>query len=362
MVIDTIKTIFNLSFIISLILTIINSWNKKSIASSSKEKEVTTKTEVIILPIVVISTLVIIVGGIFLVGLKNKNLALIILLISSPLYLSYMAGTYLSVGIVRNVVQYDKENKLSVREHWAIQTISYTLFYLDVFKLPTKLLEVLKAIENVLLSDLLYVTVYMFLFFLYAFLICALLSSPLVFFARIMIKLNLIFKAKTNLIGIGDFFINKIDKNNMLVQFLSINVIEFSKKRCRLLNIAVLILSPLFIGIDICLSILKVMWGFVLETIGYIFLLLRMIKKTLGKLTIWIKNLSDRRMVAMSFRIALIATLTLTVITNRYSPLLREYESSTAVLEFVAGTILIPVIFEWISTTKKRRNEVKENN
>ena len=109
------------------------------------------------------------------------------------------------------------------------------------------------------------------------------------------------------------------------------------------------------IVVDACWVIVKMLWSFVITSIGYIFLILRLIKRTIGKVTAWVNNLLDRRLVATSFRVALIATLAITVVTNRYTPLLRESEISTEVLEFVASTILIPVIFEWISSTKNKK-------
>ena len=80
-----------------------------------------------------------------------------------------------------------------------------------------------------------------------------------------------------------------------------------------------------------------------------------MVKQTIGRVVTWINNLSDRRLVAVSFRVALIVTLVATVIINRYTPIFREYEPSTEGLEFVASTILIPVIFEWISSMKRKK-------
>ncbi len=54
-------------------------------------------------------------------------------------------------------------------------------------------------------------------------------------------------------------------------------------------------------------------------------------QKTIARLCEWISNLSDRRVVSMSFRIALITALTLTVIINRYQPFLKLYDESTVV-------------------------------
>lgn len=44
--------------------------------------------------------------------------------------------------------------------------------------------------------------------------------------------------------------------------------------------------------------------------------------------------------------------LVCTVVFNRYQPIFRMQEASTAVLEFIASAIIIPIIFEWISSFK----------
>lgn len=62
----------------------------------------------------------------------------------------------------------------------------------------------------------------------------------------------------------------------------------------------------------------------------------------------WFLKLSDKHIVAVSFRLALIFSLVSIVILNRYQPFFKEYEASTTVFEFLASSIIIPVVFEWI--------------
>ena len=222
-------------------------------------------------------------------------------------------------------------------------------------------MEYFKSLENIIISDMLYILSYVMLLFLYSFLVCALLPVPLVFLSKIMITLNAVIRDKTRLFKVGNFFIKQIDRNN-LKDLLTLKIIESSKRRYGLLYIITLIFIPILIGIDVSLIVLRVLYSFLLEAIGYVFLFLKVIKKAVGKTVIWINNLSDRRLVATSFRVALIMTLALTVSINRYTPLLRAYDASTGVLEFVAGTILIPVIFEWIASNKTKQNKCKNEN
>lgn len=363
MVINIAKTTFMWTFGISLVLSVLNglATKHKEISKYEDPEKKTTPLKVCILVIVVIATLAIIIGGIFLVGFEYKILAWILLVACIPFYLSYITGTFISIGIVRNVVQSGTKKPLSEKENLAIQTISYTLYFVDACKLPSKLMEYLKSLENIIVSDMLYILSYVILLFLYSFFVCALLLVPLAVLSKIMINLNAVIRDKTRLFKVGNFFIKQIDRSN-LKDLLSLKIIEWSKLRCRLLYIITLIFIPILIGVDVSLIVLRVLYSFLLEAIGYVFLFLKVIKKAFGKTIVWISNLSDRHLVATSFRVALIITLALTVAINRYTPLLRSYEASTGVLEFVAGTILIPVIFEWIASNKAKQNKCKNEN
>lgn len=64
-------------------------------------------------------------------------------------------------------------------------------------------------------------------------------------------------------------------------------------------------------------------------------------------------NLSNRRVVAFSFRVAVLMGLGGTVILNRYQPFVYYEEKSTAVLEFVSSVLIIPIVWEWIKCYKK---------
>lgn len=359
MVINIAKTIFLFSYVASIILSIIYSFKEPNTESLSSDEEKTTKLEKTISVIVgIITVSFVILGSIYIIFKHKEFLWLYFIFFTIPFFLSQTAGTYLSIGIVRNVVQNEKKDKLSKRDVWALQTIAYALFFLDMLKVPTKLMKLIKSIENVIFSDFFYIVVYLLLLFLYIFLTCALLSQPLMFLSKIIIKLNTFIGEKTKLFSIGDFFIKRIDKNN-IKQPLLVKII--TKYQNMILRAIVWFFSPLLILLDVCLTLFRAMGSLLIQSIGYVFILLRMIKRTVGKIMTWINNLSDSHLVATSFRFALIATLTLTVITNRYSPILREYEKSTGVLEFVSSAILIPVIFEWIASARNIRTTNKED-
>lgn len=352
MVMTILKTIFQLLLVLSYGLALFDNNKNEKKTTSKKEEEKTTKLETIVSTIIVLVTLGTFIGGIIFVLTKHQKLIWIFTIISIPVYLSYITGTYESVSILRKVVHTNKKEKLSTKEYWAIDMISYGFFLVTALNIPSKLMTYIKGLESATVSDFLYITLYIIFNFAYIFFICALSSRPLKSFSKLALKLNLILKNKTKF-KLGDFFINGIDKNNFRRPLL-VKIIEKTKQSRNLLHVLVWILSPIFIALDICLTISRILGSFLIETIGYVVLLLRMIKTTIGKIVVYINNLSDRRFVATSFRIALILTLALTVVTNRYSPLFKLYDPSTAVLEFISSTILIPVIFEWIGSVRRK--------
>ena len=111
---------------------------------------------------------------------------------------------------------------------------------------------------------------------------------------------------------------------------------------------------------DIVIFIFNVACSFITSSIGYIVIICRITKRACKKVLNVIFKLSDKKIVAVSFRIAIIAALVITVIINRYDVFVKNVEESTAVLEFFASSIIIPVVFEWINSGKKSA-KIKEN-
>lgn len=354
MVIDFVRKIFSLIFPISLLLSVFVRWEEGSKNAPEPPTENTTK---LISAIRIAESLVagiICIGTFIFITFRHKEWAWLCIVFCAPAYLSRIVGAYKSVGIIGQVVGVEKADKLSFREYWAIETASYALWFLDIYKLPDKLMEWAKMMPHTVTSDFLYIAIYAILLFLYVFLSCALLPTPLFCFSRLIIKVHEMIRKKIQLVRASGFFINRIERP-VSAKPLLILAIDKTAYGHMVLRIAVWCVSPILFIADVALFIARMLWSFLLTSIGYIFLLLRMIKRTAGKMIAWINHLSDRHIVVISFRVALIAALTIVVINNRYEPLLKEYEASTGALEFIASAILIPVIFEWISTTKAQK-------
>ncbi len=351
MVLEFMRNTFGLVMPISMILSLFmfGSEGDKNIAEAKTDE--TAKVES------AIKSLESIVGFIFCMCIaiaatfKYKGLAWLLIIFCSSTYLRQVVYTYRSVGIIGNLVQSDNANKLSPIERWAIETLAYALWLLDLHKIPGKLMEFVAGLSNAGISDFIYICLYVCFLFLYVFLTCSLLPVILTCLSKLLVCLNHQYNKCTGVHRVINYFIDRIEKP-ISAQSLLIKVTRVCKKRHILLRIAVWFISPLLFAFDILMIACRMMLSFARTSVGYIFLLLRMLKHTCGKIAVWVGRVSDHRIVTLSFRLGLIAALAITVITNRYTPLLRVYEASTGTLEFIASTILIPVVFEWISSAR----------
>ena len=156
----------------------------------------------------------------------------------------------------------------------------------------------------------------------------------------------------------GDYWVNKIDKP---IAFKSILILQWEIIGKQNLNIRWIryLLLPITFVLDIIIKFVSILISLIRDSVGYICVLARMIKKTLNSLSNWLSELSDKRIVAISFRIALILALICIVVLNRYQPIFKMQEANTAVFEFVASAIIIPVVFEWINSIKNNQSREK---
>lgn len=348
------RLVFRVIYSISLTLSVFLSSDRKDENSPSKVKENETKFESAVRCTEIIVACVVLIIGIVAVCLERKNLKWFSVAMTTLALMFQAAEVYMSVGIIRSVVQSEETNRLSAQEYRAIENVAHALFSLELVKIPDKVMNFAAGLENPIVSDCLYITLYMLFLFLYIFLTCSFLPAPLTLLSKILIKINILLREKTKLIEIGRYFIKWSDP--LIVKHpLVLRVVETTKSWYIIWRLVTFIILPITFVLDVSCILFKMLRLFLFKLIGLCFFLLKMAKRTIGKVVTWINNLSDRRLVAVSFRVALIVTLVATVIINRYTPIFREYEPSTEGLEFVASTILIPVIFEWISSMKKKK-------
>lgn len=365
-VLNVLKCIFNILFIISIIISAIVG-AKKVFANSSQEG---TKSNVSdngnnksnwkdnVKLLIKLSTMVVFIVGLVFIVINMKKLFWLIIFIGVPTYLEQITGIYQSFGIVEKVVKSSDNGKLSFREQAAIKILAYALWFLGIYKIFEKIIENVITYTNTYLSDVLVVLIYAMAFYLYIFFICSLSSELTFFIIKLLKKIYDLLPWKSKIKSFGDFWVNRIEKpiafkSTLILQWEAIEKWKLSVHWIRYL------LLPITFVLDTIIMFVNVMISYISSSIGYTFVLARMVKKTLNRISNWILGLSDKRVVAISFRIALIMALICIVVLNRYQPIFKMEDASTAVLEFIASAIIIPVVFEWINSVKNNHRMVE---
>lgn len=361
-VIETLEKIFNILLPISLIIAFFTGIKEKvakeniEITKFSQTKEESTWINKVDIFIKIIS-IIFLIGLIVILWIKCK-ITWIWLVFAFPVYIERIIEAYISIGIVRDVVTSPQKEKLSYREKNAIGTVAYIVWFWGIYNGFEKIVEVIREYPHIIISDFSMIMCYVFTLFLYIFFICALSPNLIFFCIDELKKINIFFSSKHRLQSYENYFIGWCGKsiriNSLMVMY--IGKIINRKLLCKIIGI---LLAPIVLISDIIIFVTLAIFSIIRSTIGYLFLLMSLFLKTMIRIINWISQLSDKRIVALSFRIAFILALTIVVIMNRYQPFLKNYEESTAVLEFVASSIIIPMIFEWIySIRQQEKNSI----
>lgn len=358
-ILNFLENIFRFLLPVALIISAID--DGKRIFSSSSENDTeregeenknnTSDWEKKVKYAIVISAITLFVVGIVFIIFNMKKLYWLILLLGLPTYLEQITSAYLSFGIVEKVVKSGDTGMLSFKERTAINTLAYVLWFLGLYQIFEKAIEKIASCSNAYLSDVIIVLIYVVAFYFYIFFICSLLPGIIFSAIKLLKKIYEVLPWKTKIKSWGDLWIDKIDKpigwkSALIWQWKTIGGWKFIVRWVRYL------LLPITFILDIILLCVNALVSFMGSAVGYIFVLARIIKKTLNRISNWILGLSDKRIVAISFRIGIILALSFVVILNRYQPIFKIRDANTAILEFVASAIIIPVVFEWISSIK----------
>jgi len=258
-------------------------------------------------------------------------------------------------SIVANVVKTNDESRLDFKEKIAIILISYLVIFVQQLHLIEHIVKAIPICESEICSDILMVIMYLLTCFVYCFLSCAL-GAILVFLAAgILLKMHNYISNKTKLERLGNYFVAKVEETviNPLLLLGAIDVIAHEKIQIKIITI---LFMPLILAVESVLSMLAFSWAFFVYIFAYLVIIKRFLGKGVIKLLKRIQEVSDRRVVGLSYRAAIIASLIIIVVYNRYQPIFELSDKSTVVLEFLASAIIIPVAFEWISSRRSQKN------
>lgn len=301
--------------------------------------------------LILISTVIVFVFVVILMSKNIKN-SYWLIIIGVPGYLNGAINVYKSFEIVEKVVKSNEKGKMTFKDQIAIHILSYAFWVIGGFNIFEKVIEKAYNYKNVYLSDIMIALFYIFLTCTYLFFICS-------FFWRLFVSFMCVAKfvysklpCRNMIIAYGNYWICQTDSP---IRHKSILVLQWEiiEKWNPLIRWIRYFLLPFSFALDIIIMIFKVLISLIASTIGYFCILVKKIKKTLYIVVSCIIEISDIRIVSMSFRISIIMALIFIVALNRYETIFRIQEASTAILEFLASTIIIPIIFEWISTIKK---------
>lgn len=356
MVILVLRQIFQIVFAVSLIHTAFSRYPTHNKKTQENSGDKTKNWDVLVQNIEYSIALLLLLSIVLYVVIKLPRFSWVITLFGLPVYLSRIVEASISIGIVGRIVTSNDSGRISEFEVLSIEAISYALWLVESFGLIDKCLRWVQSMSTPFLGDFCRTIVYISLTFLYIFLISALIPRPLSFVAKYTVALASWLKSKFRLHRIEDYFIKQIGKPVSTNSLLVASIRNKEKYHfCIVVKTLKWLLAPIFLLIDILLIIIKVFLSLIGTTLGYLFFLLQKIGNIMERIIHWINNLSDRRALATSFRVASIVSLSLVVAVNRYEPFLHQYDASTAIMEFIASSIIIPVVFEWIG-------EIRTNN
>lgn len=285
----------------------------------------------------------------------KSNFQLLFVIIFSPVYLKPVFDACFAADVVNNLLKSKDDRRISLNERVAINTLAYAIVILKLYKIPDRFMDLFLRVENNILFDVLILFYYIVAFFVYIFLLCSLISNIVFYFIKIINKMYAKFINKDKIFKCEQYIINKIYKiKNM--SCLGELIFDSVTKKCKFKKILIYsFLLPIVFLVDFIISILICFEIFILFTIQYGFTFFRMLGRKVKQYVKKILIISEKQIVIYSFRIAFIVALLLVVILNRYQPFLRQYNESTTVLEFVASTIIIPVIFKWIYSLENKK-------
>lgn len=270
--------------------------------------------------------------------------------------LSVLSRIFQSWSIIFSLISYNGPEKLSDREYQAIGIFAYALWLCDFYGWIDSLMNCTAAIGNPVVGDYCYVVLHVLFSFLYMFLTCALALRPLQSAAKTIARLiNQLVESMNEWPAI-ERFVKLIDESFHFNSTLAMMSRTINQRRI-IAKVMIYLCSPLILLFDVIVKGVKVFLTVVSALVRYAFMLLKATMTAASKILLWIVNLSGRHAVYIAFRIAIIASVTIAVISNRYEPFFRQCNEGTAVLEFTASAIIIPMLFEWIGAAKQQNKK-----
>lgn len=351
-IINVLKKVFIIVFFISLCMTAAQSAEK---AVSKRKGKGTSKRDLTgkeswnskCDALIKFSTLLLLLGTVLVLLIHFPQYSWMLVVFALPIYLADCVNAGIAAHTFYDVIKSNDKVSLSNDEIQSIHSISYVVFLLTMWTPFDLVWNYITTQSSPILSDACSILFITSILFVYSFLIFSLISTPICRIARIITT----WKKKSSFM----VYLKKISlylTNHLLSQYQSRTFLGYTLNYWKNVTLSAKLLLvplvPLVFIVDVAVRVVVSLFRWGCMIISLVAILLRQIASAINSLLVRISNLSDKNAVSLSFRAALIVSLACVVILNRYHPIFREYERTTAVFEFIASSIIIPVIFEWI--------------
>ena len=285
------------------------------------------------------------------------KMRLLVSVIAVSYFLEQITRSISSAETVGNIVRGKASKMLKKNDYTSIITIAILVTYVRIYGILDKVIEYADHQTNTIFSDWILLGFYVGTIAITIFFICSLSLKPIQITIELVRK---IFSRFSNQKAPKLFSVLKKQANGTYPQkSLTASLVEYIIKQhgvfCRILWLSV----PIVIILDILGMTGLLAYGIVVSIVWYLLSIAISIGKIISKIADRILLLSDRNVVAISFRISIILGLGCTVLINQYEPFLLNQESTSA-FEFISSTIIIPVILEWVVSYKTNiKKEIK---
>lgn len=257
------------------------------------------------------------------------------------------ADTLIGVDNFRYMLNVRANGKLDKKEKVILLIFASTCCFFYTYGLPKQVVSVARNCNDENIADWLMLAFFVFSISITIFLICSLAITPLQTLAsmtqRLVAKFDFDklsrFEKKTKRLIYGPL---QSRKN------LTITLANCIMRKPVILRCLLCILLPAVFVIDILWGSISFLITTVLELFWYMYVFLKQCSKIVYHAGTFITTISEKRVVAFSFRLAIILGLGCTVFLIYYDPFLINMDRNGTVFEFVASSIIIPVVFEWV--------------
>lgn len=297
--------------------------------------------------VMIVATILLVSVALFSFWILKTRFLMSVIIISC--FLGQIARSIPSAGTVGNIVSGKASKILGINDYISLITLALVVSYANIYGILDKVIEYVDRQTNTILSDWTLLGFYVASIAITTFFICSLALKPLKIIIVLLRKVCSRFSNQK-----ASLIFDKLKKQvngKCSTKTLTVSLIEYSIKQhtifCCLLRLGV----PIAVALDIFRMTVLFAYGLVVSIVWDLMCIILSSEKLIAKIASWILSLSDRNVVAISFRIAVILGFGCTVIINQYQPFLKDKET-TAVFEFISSTIIIPVILEWILSYK----------